>query len=219
VRSAPLCVGRCVNGQFALRNTNSGDIVVIDQYFDRLKQGWTFFDKPGLVAHVPFGDPICLDWKNFVFGIADEFCTKAGVKAFNGGTYVCMEGPQFSTRAESMFYRSLGAAVIGMTSLPEAKLSREAELSYSAISLVTDFDCWHVGEENVTADAVVAQMKRNIIVATDIVVAILERLDTAPKCGSTALAGGIMTAPHAIDPKLKKDLWPLIGHRLPASGH
>jgi 5'-methylthioadenosine phosphorylase len=170
---------------------------------------------------VPFGDPVCSAWRNFVFGIAKEFCDKAGVKAFNGGTYVCMEGPLFSTRAESNFYRSIDASVIGMTSLPEAKLAREAELCYSAVSLVTDFDCWHVGEENVTADAVVAQMKRNIVVATNIVIAMLERLSAAPKCETchNALAGGIMTAPHAIDAKLKADLWPLVGHRLPTGGH
>lgn len=194
----------------------------MDQYFDRLKQNYSFFDQPGLVAHVPFGDPICAQLRTYIHGIADEFCSKVGVRAFNGGTYVCMEGPAFSTRAESNFYRLIDASVIGMTSLPEAKLAREAEICYSAISLVTDYDCWHVGEAPVTADAVVAQMKRNISVATDITIALLERLDTAPACASNcahALAGGIMTSPAAADPARVKALEPLVKHRMPTHGH
>ncbi len=109
-----------------------------------------------------------------------------------------------------------------MTSLPEAKLAREAEICYSAVALVTDFDCWHVSEESVTADAVVAQMKRNIVVATNIVIALLERLDKAPACTTNcahALAGGVMTGPAATDAKLKADLAPIVGHRLPTASH
>jgi len=194
-----------------------GDIVVIDQYFDRLKQSYSFFDRPGVVAHVAFGDPICAQWREYIHAIAAEFCTKAGVRAFNGGTYVCMEGPAFSTRAESLFYRSIDASVIGMTSLPEAKLAREAEMCYSAISLVTDFDCWHVGEEAVTVEAVIAQMKRNISVATDITIALLTRLDTAPACASRcahALQGAIMTHKAEMSHEVVRDLLPLIKSRM-----
>lgn len=177
-----------------------GDIVLVDQYFDRLKQNYTFYDQ-GLAVHVPLGDPACSTWREHVFAAAKTECDKAGVRSFNGGTYVCMEGPAFSTRAESNFYRSLDASVIGMTSLPEAKLSREAEICYVALALVTDYDCWHTAED-VTAGAVVEQMKRNVAVAMATIVTLLDSLDSVPECAvgcTTALAGAVMTPRAKID--------------------
>jgi len=193
-----------------------GDIVVPDQYFDRTKQNHTFFEN-GIVAHLSFGDPSCEQWRNFVHSIADEFTKQANppATAYNGGTYVCMEGPVFSTRAESNYYRSFGFDVIGMTSLPEAKLAREAEICYCALSLVTDYDCWK--EHNVTADGVMQQMKQNVEVATKTVVALLERLSTAPACSSgcpTALVGAIVTSKDNVPAQTLKDLEPIVGKRV-----
>jgi 5'-methylthioadenosine phosphorylase len=193
-----------------------GDIVLPDQYFDRTKQNHTFFDT-GIAAHVPFGDPTCNAWRGFIHGLAEAQAARIGRQAFNGGTYVNMEGPAFSTRAESQFYRSLKASVIGMTSLPEAKLAREAEMCYAAMAMVTDFDCWHEEEGHVTADAVVIQARKNVELATSIIVDILAGLDHVPSCQSAcseALAGAIMTQHEALSDEVKQRLKPIIGHRL-----
>lgn len=193
-----------------------GDVVLPDQYFDRTKQNHTFFDTD-IAAHVPFGHPTCEAWRGFVHALAVPEASPFGHSAFNGGTYVNMEGPAFSTRAESLFYRSLGGAVIGMTSLPEAKLAREAEICYAAMAMVTDFDCWHGEEGHVTADAVVHQAQKNVKLATAIIVAILARLDEIPSCTSAcgeALVGAIMTRKEALSEDVKKRLNPIIGHRI-----
>ena len=141
-----------------------GHMVVIDQFIDRTKdRPATFFDN-GVVAHVAFGDPVCTLLRQQLLEAAQE----SGAVVHDGGTYICMEGPAFSTRAESRLYRSWGANVIGMTNLPEAKLAREAEISYATLAMSTDFDCWHEGHDDVTVDQVIAVMKRNVVLAQQI---------------------------------------------------
>jgi 5'-methylthioadenosine phosphorylase len=140
-------------------NIHPGELVLVDQFIDRTRQrASTFFDDLGVVAHVGFGDPI----DRALMEAAAQAAQEVGAKHHLGGTYVCMEGPQFSTRAESQMYRSLGAQVIGMTNLPEAKLAREAELPYASIAMVTDYDCWHQSEEAVTVEAVITVMHANV---------------------------------------------------------
>jgi|SRR6185312_2332811 len=172
-----------------------GDIVIVDQFIDRTKARQSSFFGEGVAGHVGFGDPICGELADRVFAAAQA----AGARAHKGGTYVVMEGPMFSTRAESNLYRSWGASVIGMTNLPEAKLAREAEICYSTIALSTDYDCWHETEEDVTVDAVVAIIKKNVALAKAIVKGSVERIPAARTCACTsAAAHAIMTAPDAI---------------------
>lgn len=134
-----------------------GDVVLVDQYIDLTKHRIsTFFDQ-GVVAHVGFGDPVCAE----LAGAAASAVEASGGKVHRGGTYVCMEGPQFSTRAESQLYRTWGVSVIGMTAMPEAKLAREAELPYATIAFATDYDCWHETEEDVSVESVLAVLRQN----------------------------------------------------------
>ena len=142
-----------------------GHVVVIDQFIDRTKnRASTFFEK-GMVAHIAFGDPVCTTLREYLLTAAAQ--TEATVH--DGGTYVCMEGPAFSTRAESNLYRSWGARVIGMTNLPEAKLAREASISYATLAMATDYDCWHEGHDDVTVEQVVAVLRANVSLAKRIV--------------------------------------------------
>ncbi|GAG25526.1 unnamed protein product, partial [marine sediment metagenome] len=126
-------------------NFYPGDIVIPDQFFDRTKKRINTFFGDGIVAHVPFADPVCPDLSSILFKAGKGI----GAKIHKGGTYLCIEGPQFSTRAESKIYRKWGVDIIGMTNIPEAKLAREAEICYATVALVTDFDCWHESEEDV----------------------------------------------------------------------
>src|SRR5262245_5825915 len=132
-----------------------GDIVIVDQFIDRTKDRPASFFGDGIAGHVGFTDPVCAD----LAGCTHDAAKAVRARAHKGGTDVVIDGPMFSTRAESKLYRSWGVDVIGMTNLPEAKLAREAEMSYATIALATDYDCWHEGEEDVTVDAVVATMK------------------------------------------------------------
>ena len=143
-----------------------GHIVVPDQFIDRTNgtRGNTFFGN-GIVAHVQFADPVCGDLSEILFDAAKE----AGVTAHRGGTYICMEGPAFSTRAESNMYRTFGASVIGMTNIPEAKLAREAEICYGVIALATDYDCWHESHDDVSVDAILAIIRKNVAAARTMV--------------------------------------------------
>src|SRR5947209_12027570 len=138
-----------------------GEFVIADQFIDRTRQRVSTFFGDGIVAHVAFADPVCAE----VAAVAKAACDRAGVAGKMGGTYVCIEGPQFSTKAESHLYRSWGVDVIGMTNLPEAKLAREAEICYATIALSTDYDCWHATEEDVSVDAGVAVIKKNVALA------------------------------------------------------
>jgi 5'-methylthioadenosine phosphorylase len=188
------------------------DIVLPHQFIDRTRHRPDTFFGRGLVAHVSFADPICA---SLPFVIA-EAGREAGATMHIGGTYVCIEGPHFSTRAESNLYRSWKADVIGMTNLQEAKLAREAEICYATMALVTDYDCWHETEEVVTVEQVVGYLKKNAAMAAEIVRLSVRRLATARRVCScpSALQNAILTAPHAIAESVKKELAPIIGKYL-----
>jgi 5'-methylthioadenosine phosphorylase len=174
-----------------------GDFVVVDQLVDLTKRRVSTFFEDGVVAHVGFADPVCRTLSQALARAAE----RAGTKVHQGGTYVCIEGPQFSTRAESNLYRSWGVSVIGMTALPEAKLAREAELPYALLALATDYDCWHATEEDVTVEAVVAIMKKNVTAARRTIVELARSLpDPSASPASKALAGAIITSRDAFPP-------------------
>jgi 5'-methylthioadenosine phosphorylase len=190
-----------------------GHIVVIDQFIDKtIHRKGTFFEN-GLVAHVAFGDPVCPTLRSILLDSARE----AGATTHDGGTYVCMEGPAFSTKAESNLHRSWGASVIGMTNMPEAKLAREAELSYATLAMATDYDCWHPDHDHVTVDQVVAVLLQNASLARDVVAAAVPRIlaHNGPAPQSGALANAILTQPAAVTPETRRALAPLIGKYMP----
>src|SRR6059058_1949417 len=179
------------------------DFVIPDQFVDRTRQRVSTFFGDGLVAHVALADPVCPEVAN----TAAQACNKAGVTGKRGGAYICIEGPQFSTRAESNLYRTWGMDVIGMTNLQEAKLAREAELCYSTIAMVTDYDCWHPHHDSVSVDQIVAVLLKN---AENACAVVRQTVATMPKtkscrCGS-ALAHAILTDPKRIPVATKKRL-------------
>ena len=181
-----------------------GDLVVVDQFIDLTKRRVSSFFDEGYVAHVTFSDPVCEHMARTLVAGARE----AGApQVHEGGTYVCIEGPQFSTRAESNVYRSWGVSVIGMTAMPEAKLAREAELPYACLALATDYDCWHESGEEVSVEAVVAVMQRNVNVARKTIASVARSLpDPTKSRAHRALANAVMTAPHAVSEEAKKKL-------------
>jgi 5'-methylthioadenosine phosphorylase len=187
-----------------------GDLIVIDQFIDLTKRrASTFFDD-GIAAHVAFSDPICPIMAAAVHDVA----RRTDARVHRGGTYVCIEGPQFSTRAESLVYRSWGVHVVGMTNMPEAKLAREAELPYATLALSTDYDCWHTGEEAVHVEAVIAVLQRNVVHARDVAKALAHGLpDVSASPARTALKGAIMTSADMISPDARARLEWLIGPR------
>jgi 5'-methylthioadenosine phosphorylase len=194
-----------------------GDIVIVDQYFDRTHGRETTFFGDGIAAHVGFGDPVSPVLASLVHDVAVERAKEFGHdgRVHKGGTYIVMNGPQFSTRAESNIYRGWGVDVIGMTNMPEAKLAREAEMSFCTVALCTDYDCWHEDEADVSVEAVVATVKQNAALARDIVAHIPERLPKTHECiASTALQFAIMTDPEQIPEATKKRLAPLISKYL-----
>lgn len=192
------------------------DVVVPDQFFDRTKgRVSTFFAGMGMAVHVSFAHPICPELSRIAF----ESAQAAGARAHLGGTYVCMEGPQFSTVAESQLYRSWGMDVIGMTNLQEAKLAREAEICYTTVALVTDFDCWHPEHGSVTVDMIVANLMQNAEMAQHLIAEAVGRVPTTRGCGcGSALAAAILTSPDAIPAETRRDLAPLIGKYVGADG-
>ncbi len=179
------------------------DFVIPDQFIDRtFARNATFFGE-GIVAHVAFGDPVC----GTVVSAFERACAGVGVVGKRGGTYVCMEGPQFSTRAESNLYRSWGADVIGMTNLQEAKLAREAEICYATMAMVTDYDCWREGHDDVTVDQVVAVLHQNAENAGKVVRAAVAALPAERTCGcGSALKYAILTDRSAIPQKTRERL-------------
>ncbi len=188
-----------------------GHIVLPDQFYDLTKGRQSTFFGGGIVAHVSFADPICPQLSQSVAeaGIA------AGATVHKGGTYICMEGPQFSTRAESMVHRNWGVAVIGMTNATEAKLAREAEICYVTIALSTDYDCWHVSEAPVTTEQVVKVLLANVALSKKIIQTAVKQIDRERTCGcGEALKNAIMTDPRLITSKIKKNLKPIIGKYL-----
>jgi 5'-methylthioadenosine phosphorylase len=185
------------------------DVVVPDQFFDRTKgRISTFFHGMGMAVHVSFAHPVCPELSRIAFDSAQT----VGAKAHLGGTYVCMEGPQFSTVAESQLYRSWDMDVIGMTNLQEAKLAREAEICYTTIALVTDYDCWHPDHDSVSVDMIVANLTQNAQMAQHLIAEAVGRVpaDRGCSCGS-ALATAILTSPGAVPEQTKRDLGPIIG--------
>jgi len=189
-----------------------GDLVIVNQFLDRTRQRASTFFEGGVVAHVGFGHPCCEILRKILL----QSCDEVGVHHHDGGTYVCMEGPQFSTRAESFMYRGLGASVIGMTNLPEAKLAREAEMAYATIAMATDYDCWHETEEHVSVDAVVAVLQANVVKAQRVLRAAIPRIVDAPASEAwTALDFAILTAPDAINEEKRRELSLLLDRVLP----
>jgi 5'-methylthioadenosine phosphorylase len=187
------------------------DIVVPSQFFDRTRGRISTFFGEGLVAHVGFAHPVCVRLGDVVA----EATGRAGARLHRGGTYVCMEGPQFSTVAESHFYRAAGFDVIGMTNLQEAKLAREAEICYATIALVTDYDCWHPDHDSVTVEMIVANLLRNAATAQQIIANAVERLPIERSCEcARALATAIITRPDAIPAATRERLRPIIGKYL-----
>ncbi len=184
------------------------DIVVPDQFIDRTRGRISTFFGRGLVAHVGFAHPICGTLASVAAAAGDH----VGATVHRGGTYVCMEGPQFSTVAESQLYRSWGADIIGMTNLQEAKLAREAEICYTTIALVTDYDCWHPDHDAVTVEMVIATLMQNAKTAQELIAEAVEHVPQPRTCAcATALATAIITRPDAIPAALKKELAPIIG--------
>jgi 5'-methylthioadenosine phosphorylase len=172
-----------------------GDVVLPDQFIDLTKRRVsTFFDE-GIVAHVGFGEPVC----SSVADVLEQAGRSVGARLQRGGTYVCMEGPQFSTKAESRLYRQWGVDVIGMTNMPEAKLAREAELCYATVALATDYDCWHDTEEAVTVEAILATLHKNVALAKQLLKAAVPKLAPDRTCAChEALQTAIVTAPDHI---------------------
>ncbi|MBW4473175.1 MAG: S-methyl-5'-thioadenosine phosphorylase [Stenomitos rutilans HA7619-LM2] len=170
------------------------DMVVPDQFIDRTKNRISTFFGDGIVAHIAFGDPVC---HNLATVLADAVASLnlTDVALHRGGTYVCMEGPAFSTKAESNLYRSWGATIIGMTNLPEAKLAREAEIAYATLALVTDYDCWHPDHDSVTVDLVIANLQRNAVNAQKVIQETVRRLTENPPTSEahSALKYAILT--------------------------
>ncbi len=185
-----------------------GHIVIPFQFYDHTKiRSSTFFGN-GIVGHLVFADPICLDTAEIVFSASQ----KAGAHVHKGGTYICIEGPQFSTRAESNLYRSWGMDIIGMTNVNEAKLAREAEMCYSTIALSTDYDCWYEEEESVTAESVMEVVRKNVQMAQQIIIESVAMIPEERKCPCVnILENSIMTNPAAIPDELKESLKPIIG--------
>ncbi|HEY8430616.1 MAG TPA: S-methyl-5'-thioadenosine phosphorylase [Sandaracinaceae bacterium] len=194
-------------------NIKPGDVVLVDQFIDRTRsRPSTFFEGVGVVAHVELADPVDPALSGALYRAAVE----VGARAHRGGTYVCIEGPQFSTRAESNLYRSWGVDVIGMTNLPEARLAREAELPYATVALVTDYDCWHATEESVNVAAVLAVLQRNVKTAQAILRAVLANLpDPSESPATRALDHALITAPDRISDEAKSKLGPLLSRLLP----
>src|SRR4029079_6150920 len=184
-------------------------VVIPDQFVDRtFKRDSTFFGR-GLVAHVAFAHPFCATLRGLLFAA----CGEAKVQRHAKGTYVCIEGPQFSTRAESELYRSWGMDIIGMTNLQEARLAREAEICYSTLAMVTDYDCWHPDHDAVTVDQIIQNLVTNAAAARNVLREPVKTVPAGPRrceCAS-ALSHALITAPETVPPQVKLDLAPIIG--------
>ncbi len=186
-----------------------GDMVIVDQFVDRTRHRTdTFFEDDGVVAHVEFAEPVDAQLAEALAGAAQA----SGASIHRGGTYLCIEGPQFSTHAESLLYRSWGVAVIGMTNMPEARLAREAELPYATLAMATDYDCWHEAHEAVTVEAVIEVMNTNVSKAKEIIARLSKTVpDPTGRPAMSALAGAIITNPDSISRAAREKLRPLIG--------
>lgn len=190
-------------------------IVVPDQFFDRTRHRPDTFFGRGLVGHVSLADPVCPE----MLDVAVEAGRSAGATVHRGGTYLCMEGPQFSTRAESHVYRSWGVDVIGMTNLQEARMAREAEICYTTLAMVTDYDCWHEDEEAAHTASILEVLRQNVATAQRVVAEVIRRLParSAEHPCANALAGALVTDPAEVPPETLRDLEPIVGRYLDRS--
>jgi len=182
-------------------------MVIPDQFVDRTTQRKASFFGRGLVAHVAFAHPFC----KHVSRVLVEACAEVGVTHHVGGSYVCIEGPQFSTRAESELYRSWGMDLVGMTNLQEARLAREAEICYATLAMVTDYDCWHPEHDSVTVDQIFSNLSRNAATAKAVLRAAVDRLPTPRDCEcATALKFALVTRPELVPEQVKRELAPIV---------
>ncbi len=183
-------------------------MVIPDQLVDRTQKRQSTFFGCGLVAHMAFAHPFCSNLSS----VMAEACAEAGATHHEGGTYVCIEGPQFSTRAESELYRSWGMDIIGMTNLQEARLAREAEICYATLAMVTDYDCWHPDHDSVTAEQIIANLGKNAGTARAVLREALRRLPVPRDCQcESALEGALVTPEDLVPAGVKRDLAPIIG--------
>ena len=190
-----------------------GEVVIPDQFVDRTVARPSTFFQDGIVAHISFADPVCAELSRILHAAA----VRAGAHVHRGGTYLCIEGPQFSTKAESRLYRQWGVDVIGMTNLPEAKLAREAEMSYATLAFVTDYDCWHETEAAVSVETIVRVLQQNAAMAQSIIREALPQIPTERGSPySESLKGAIITHPSVIPAHVREQLAPLIGKYIPA---
>ncbi len=188
-----------------------GHIVIPDQFFDRTRMRPSTFFGNGIAAHIQFADPLCENLRKILYDSAVD----AGAIVHKGGTYICIEGPQFSTRGESLIYRSWGVDIIGMTNIPEARLAREAEICYGTIALATDYDCWHTSEEDVTIDAVLEIIKKNVQMAQKIIKNSIKEIGGERNCEcATALQNAIITDRSAITEEQKEKIALIAGKYL-----
>ncbi|MFC2072982.1 S-methyl-5'-thioadenosine phosphorylase [Chloroflexota bacterium] len=203
-------IASCSAGSFK-KELEPGHLLIPDQLIDRTRNRVSTFFEGGIVAHVAFADPFCPELSQILLEAARE----VGASVHAKGTYVVMEGPAFSTRAESQLYRSWGADIIGMTALPEAKLAREAEICYAIIGCVTDYDSWWHSAEPITIDVILNTMHQNVDTAKNIIKLAVSRIQGKRNCGcATALETAIVTAPEMIPPEQKQKLDLLIGKYL-----
>ncbi len=187
------------------------DMVVPDQFIDRTKNRPSTFFGDGIVAHIGFGDPICPNLAAILANAVASLQLK-DVKLHRSGTYLCMEGPAFSTKAESNLYRSWGATIIGMTNLPEAKLAREAEIAYATLALVTDYDCWHSEHGSVTVEMIMTNLQRNVTNGQKVIQETVRRLSNNPPASKahSALKYALLTPLDKVSPGRKDKLAPLL---------
>jgi len=190
------------------------DLVVPNQFFDRTRGRISTFFGDGIVAHVGFAHPFC----GPLSAVMVESATLTGATVHRGGTYVCMEGPQFSTIAESNAYRAAGFDIIGMTNLQEAKLAREAEICYTTLALVTDYDCWHPEHDSVTVEMIIHNLTQNAKTAQQVIAEAVGAFATRPACTcASALATAIITRRDAIPERVRRELAPIVGKYLPGA--
>jgi 5'-methylthioadenosine phosphorylase len=191
------------------------DLVVPDQFFDMTKRRVASFFGEGIVAHVGMAEPVC----GHLAGVLDKAARATGATVHRGGTYICIEGPQFSTRAESRIYRGWGVDVIGMTNMPEAKLAREAELCYATLALATDYDVWHESHDAVTVEAVVANLLKNVATAKDVLRRVIPGISGPRTCECpSVLKSAVITSPDVFPLATRRRLDLLIGKYFPMSG-
>jgi 5'-methylthioadenosine phosphorylase len=188
------------------------DVVLPDQFIDRTKNRPSTFFGDGIAVHVSFGDPVCAEVRRILLSSARA----VGARAHDGGVYLCMEGPAFSTRAESNLYRAWGVDIIGMTNLQEAKLSREAEICYASLALVTDYDCWHDAEAEVSVEALIDNLQANSALAAGVLKTAIRELPRGERTCSCAhaLRYAIITPPDAVSDDTRKRLRPIVGRYL-----